>query len=270
MLDHWMHLSGEDGAYVGIGTERAYGALLQDRQPQRKIVVAVIDSGVDIEHDDISIWTNEDEVAGNGLDDDNNGYVDDVYGWNFIGGSDGENVYYDTFEVTREYARLSKQFEGVNPESLSGDDEALYAYFLEIEKAFDEEVQEMTNIYNNINQAAQLWDTANSLIADFLETDTFTIEQVNEISSEREEIDQAKSIILYFNQLGLTQGELLEELETFEGYLQKGLNPEFDPRDIVGDNYADSSERYYGNNNVTGPGCVSRDACCRHYRGLSR
>lgn len=53
--------------------------------PIEEVVVAVIDSGVDINHEDLqnSIWVNEDEIAGNGEDDDDNGYIDDVYGWTY-------------------------------------------------------------------------------------------------------------------------------------------------------------------------------------------
>lgn len=253
MLDHWMHLNGDDGAYVGIGTERAYQSVLADKEPLKKVVVAVIDSGVDIEHEDISIWKNDDEIAGNGVDDDKNGYVDDVYGWNFIGGPDGENIYYDTFELTREFARLNPVFEGVDSNTLSEEQQDEYAYFLEIKNDYEAEVQKMTEIYNNINGAAGMFDAANSIMGDFLKNEAFTVDDVKKTESPREEVQQAKSIILYFDELGLDQAQLLEERETFEGYLQKGLNTDFDPRGIVGDNYSDLTEKFYGNNNVTGP-----------------
>jgi subtilisin family serine protease len=53
------------------------------------IMVAVVDSGADLAHPDLNgiFWTNSGEVAGNGLDDDGNGYVDDVSGWNFVNGT---------------------------------------------------------------------------------------------------------------------------------------------------------------------------------------
>lgn len=253
MLERWMHFSGDDGAYVGIGTERAYTTLLKDKIPQQKVIVAVIDSGVDITHEDISIWKNTDEIPENGIDDDQNGYVDDVYGWNFIGGADGDNVYYDTFEVTREMARLNPKYEGVDAASVSEADKAEYSYYIEVKEAFEAEVEEMTGIYENIKNAAGVFEAANSIMADFLETDAFTIDQVKQVSSPRQEVQQSKDIILYFDQAGISQEQILDELKKFEGYLEKGLNTSFDPRGVVGDNYADLDERYYGNNNVTGP-----------------
>jgi len=58
------------------------------------VTVAVIDSGVDISHQDLSnnIWGNTGEIASNGIDDDGNGYTDDVYGWNFGIGQNNNNV----------------------------------------------------------------------------------------------------------------------------------------------------------------------------------
>lgn len=74
-----------------MNTEIAYKALAG--KTSKTVVVAVIDSGIDVEHKDLQgkIWVNEDEVPNNGIDDDNNGYIDDIHGWNFLGGSDGKN-----------------------------------------------------------------------------------------------------------------------------------------------------------------------------------
>ena len=93
-----------------IGTDQVYNGPLKNKNGI-PVVVAVIDSGVDIEHEDLKdiIWVNHDEVPDNGIDDDNNGYIDDVNGWNFIGGPDGQQVKDDTYEMTRAYVILKKK-----------------------------------------------------------------------------------------------------------------------------------------------------------------
>src|SRR6478609_3043254 len=103
----WFLRDPETDHVQGVSAERTYLTLLKDK-PAKTVLVAVIDSGIDIEHEDLKdiIWTNEDEIPANGVDDDKNGYIDDVHGWNFLGGKDGQNVDEDTYEVTREYARL--------------------------------------------------------------------------------------------------------------------------------------------------------------------
>ena len=108
----WWMLDPELDRVPGISTEKAY-QFLQGRT-SRTVVVAVIDSGIDIEHEDLQdvIWSNSDEIAGNGIDDDKNGYVDDVHGWNFLGGGeDGHNVEFDSYELTREYVRLQAKIQ---------------------------------------------------------------------------------------------------------------------------------------------------------------
>lgn len=84
---NWFNLDLLENGYFGISTEKAYRELLKDKKPKENIIVAVIDGGVDISHPDLQhvLWTNKKEIPGNGIDDDGNGYVDDIHGWNFIG-----------------------------------------------------------------------------------------------------------------------------------------------------------------------------------------
>ena len=100
---NWYNLDSHNDQILGASVEKAYRDLLINKQPKKTIIVAVIDGGVDINHEDLkdNIWINEDEIPGNNIDDDQNGYIDDINGWNFIGNSNGENIHYENLEFTR-------------------------------------------------------------------------------------------------------------------------------------------------------------------------
>jgi len=102
---NWYNSDLTDNDVLGAGVEKAYAELLSGKPVKKTVIVAVIDGGVDITIDDLKekIWVNAKEIAGNGVDDDGNGYTDDLYGWNFIGNSKGENIVYENLEITRVY-----------------------------------------------------------------------------------------------------------------------------------------------------------------------
>lgn len=244
----------------GISAEKAYQTLLKD-QPSRTIIVAVVDSGVDIDHEDLRnvIWTNEGEIPDNGIDDDNNGYIDDVHGWNFIGGKDG-NVNQDTDEFTRTYVKLKKQFEGVDEKKISKKERPAYEEYLKAKQKFEKLVAENTEqyeLYNNLYQNVSLSvDTLKVL----LNTDTLTQELVQSFESSEPNLLFAKGFVLnIFRNIGTENSieEFVSELkaaaEHFQQIVEYGYNENFDPRSIVGDNYNDPYEKGYGNNDVKGP-----------------
>jgi cell wall-associated protease len=109
--ENWFNLDESTDSIRGVSAERAYALLLKGKKSV-PVIVAVIDGGVDVQHEDLQgkLWKNPKEIAGNGKDDDKNGYIDDVFGWNFIGGKDGKNVHFDTLELTREVARLRGKY----------------------------------------------------------------------------------------------------------------------------------------------------------------
>lgn len=123
-----------NGKGPGMNTESAYKML--KKRTSETVVVAIIDSGMDIEHEDLQgrIWVNEDEIAGNGIDDDNNGYIDDVHGWNFLGNANGENANDIRLEMTRIYAELDKKYGEMPVQITSEEDSEEYALYLEVKE----------------------------------------------------------------------------------------------------------------------------------------
>ncbi len=127
-----------NGKGPGMNTEKAY-KMLKNRQSET-VIVAIIDSGMDIEHEDLQgrIWVNEDEIPGNGIDDDNNGYIDDVHGWNFLGNANGENANDIRLEMTRIYAELDKKYGNMPVEIANEQDAEEYALYLEVKGKVEE------------------------------------------------------------------------------------------------------------------------------------
>ncbi len=250
----WLQLDKTDDNIRGISMERAYRALA-GRSPQRAVIVAVIDSGVDITHEDLQgrIWTNEGEVAGNGLDDDGNGYVDDVHGWSFLGGPNGENVFHDTYEITREILRLRPRYRDADPATLSASEREEYAYYQRLEQELAQKRAEYEELLPQMQMIEQATERAVSFLEPTLGSGPYTPEQLQPGIVDTPDVRQAKGLMNYLLQNGLAPADVTQQRVQVANMLKYGYNLEFDPRPVVGDDYGDLSERLYGNPDVTGP-----------------
>lgn len=271
--EDWYLKDPETDSVQGVSSERAYATLLKDK-PSRTVVVAVIDSGVDIEHEDLkdNLWINEDEVAGNGQDDDKNGYVDDVHGWNFIGGKEG-NVDADTYEVTREYARLKPQYENIDEKDVSKKNRDEYAYWKEVKAKYERDSKFSKEQYDQYMEQYELYTNAfmtihycDSLLQQSL-GQPVTKSSLANVEASNDTIRFAKETLTRILQSVEGDVEVSAFLEELAGYIEQlkegvhhyetaveyGYNTEFDSRKIVGDTPGDVNEKYYGNNDVEGP-----------------
>ncbi len=252
---NWFHLDRASRRMPGLATATAYETVLKGRSPRDTVRVAIIDSGIDVTHEDLTAttWTNEDEVAGNENDDDNNGYVDDVHGWNFIGGPDGKNVNQDTYELTRLYVKLKDRFADVDSAAVTPDNREDYQRYRTLRRKFQQKRQKAKKELNNVQQARDAVQFAEKVLTDYLGADTLSQATVDTISTDDQKVTKARDILLYFYRQDLTPTDIYDYYDHLERKVEYNYNPEFDPRSIVGDDYADKTERYYGNNDVTGP-----------------
>jgi len=247
---NWQLLDETADGVPGISSERAIHDLLAGKQPARTVLVAVIDGGIDTAHVDLraNLWTNTKEVMGNGRDDDNNGYVDDLHGWNFIGGKDGKDVHYDTFEVTRLYGWCTGT--GPTPGPVSPDEKSkcddIKREFEKTRNETRENLQQFTQIEEFLSQALPILKKAAG-------TDSLTKTNVAAIHPESQQVAQAKQVYLRLAAEGITPKDVMEAKTEYESRMQYGLNPAYNARTIVGDDYNVTSQRGYGNYDVMGP-----------------
>ncbi|MCZ4410132.1 S8 family serine peptidase [Cryomorphaceae bacterium 1068] len=228
----WFNLSFVEGETAGADVSDAL-KLIGD-SPLDTIIVAVIDDGVDIYHEDFEgkIWTNIDEIPDNGLDDDGNGYIDDVHGWNYLGNPNGENIKYETLELTRLYRQYSKEFEHREASSISKSEDKDYKTYLQYKEEFEEELTAIETQFSEYAQLAALYKGAQAFYFEEVGGDTFSIEILNGWNPRSQDGEQVKSFLLLAEREGLS--EYLEEgAEYFENFLEYNLNIDFDPRPLV-------------------------------------
>jgi cell wall-associated protease len=248
----WFHLDSRDHKIQGVSTQKAYEFL--KGRPSKTVVVAVIDSGIDVDHEDLKdiIWVNKGEIPGNGIDDDGNGYVDDVHGWNFIGGADGTNVEHDTYELTRLYASLREKFEGPDAKKFQKKEKENYALYKRVKEDYEKKVKEAEGHAAQFGPIYNAFVATEAIISRHLEKEDFTLEEIAAIRSVDEQVNKAKQLQLYFAENGMKKSDIMAFKKHLDDQMEYHLNLNYDPRHIVGDDYANTKERHYGNNDVKG------------------
>jgi len=241
---------GKDGFY-GISLNKTYTELLKGKK-STPVTVAVIDSGVDTLHQDLSqvLWKNPKEKPGNGKDDDKNGYIDDVYGWNFLGGKDGRSVGKDTEEAERLFKNLGAQ------KTILPRDTALYS---KLKTKYEAPLMANRAKLKDFQESFQGIKWADSLLHIGLKKDTIKGTDLENFSSQDPKIENARKGLLSLLQgnkmMDISIDQFRDEFGAYVTTLEESVAkldlPLVNYRaDIVRDNYADFSDRYYGNNDV--------------------
>lgn len=253
---NWHNMDPELNKVWGIGTDRAYDELLKNKK-SKTVIVAVIDNGVDINHEDLKdvIWVNEDEIPDNGIDDDNNGYIDDIHGWNFLGNSDGENINQATLEVTRLYRMYNKIFDGMTEQEIIDTGIVDYAYYKKVVDTYNEKSGEYSLQKAAFENAVHKFFKFDSALISQTGKEDYTREDLKKLkTSKGTSIDSARRYMLFINKLGLDRKKFEEGVKYYTSKLKYHYNVDFYVRDsIIGDDPSVWSDINYGNNDVSGP-----------------
>lgn len=253
---NWYNLDLLQDGYFGISTEKAYKELLKDKKPAGKIIVAVIDGGIETEHEDLKgvIWTNPKEIPGNGIDDDGNGYIDDVHGWNFLGSKKG-NLAFDNLELVRIYRELSPKYRStIKSTPLDSTEKEEYKLYNKVASEFGRKYDDAERTFSVLSVIHKVLDS----VARRSVKNQPTLEEINQYKADTEEEEQVKKII---NSGSKDSGgfdkfykDIMDSYRQYDVMLKYNLNQKYDQRqELVGDDYKNSKERLYGNNDVKGP-----------------
>lgn len=257
--ESWFTLDQTKDGVQGTSANEALAKLKAKGKKGQTIIVAVLDSGVDYKHEDLKdiMWVNPGEIPDNGKDDDGNGYIDDIHGWNFLGGANGKSVGHETLELTREYVRLSKKFSGTNGKNLYGDAKKEFEYYQKIKEDFEEQRGQAEGMKAQLEGQFVKIEEAFATIQKATGKMNFTAEDLAKMDAgDNEELKNAiglsQRVIAQVTPENLAEQKAAAS-EYATGQLEYNLNPDYNPRTIVGDDPNDLNNRFYGNNEYQGP-----------------
>lgn len=241
-----------DGIY-GTGATKAYEMLNAAGKKSTTVIVAVIDSGVETDHPDLKdvIWVNEDEIPANGIDDDNNGYIDDVNGWSFLGGAT-EDIGKEALELARMYLMESKYFEGKKAQDIPANERARFATYEKIKIAFEQEINEKQASLKNIRALAEYMRRVEDQTGQPFSKEG-NLAYVANTDLDKKMQGRMKQILLI-----IPADQLSTEIKAAEESVANSIAMSMQNADsirtaIVGDNPNDLSSKIYGCNRYEGP-----------------
>jgi len=262
----WYHNDFKTTKTYGVNTQNAYKYLESKGLKPKTVVVGVLDSGVEVDHPGLAanMWRNANEIPGNGIDDDGNGYVDDIYGWNFLGGKNGDTDV-DNMEVTRVVKKYQSVFEGEDSTLNKANQAKMpeeFEMYMKSKSIFNEKYMEAKKNFEFYTKLNSLVPVMIKLLGD----KTLTSETLASLKPADQNEAFAAQILQQLmtdpsaagksgQEVGKYMGDQMKEaLDYYGPQATKQYNRDFDPRqEIVGDNYDDYSEKKYGNNHYEGP-----------------
>ncbi|WP_082994973.1 S8 family serine peptidase [Aquimarina megaterium] len=255
-LKSWHHKDISNDTIPGVSLDRAYAELLQGKKG-KEVIVAVLDTKLDINHEDIKqqIWINPDEIPDNRIDDDNNGYIDDCNGWDFLSNTKGEYLTYENFEMVRIIRKYHPVFKDKSTEDILDNQKNKYELYRRVKKELHEYIDEEKDFIVYANRWLDTYPKAKKNLKKLFPKEEYTISQLDSVLNTTQNDSLAQSHTKMIK--AAIKYDLTPELyKNYRDQTEEGLkttaNVDFKEREIIGDNEEDISNIYYGSNQVYG------------------
>ncbi|TXD49753.1 S8 family peptidase [Polaribacter sp. IC073] len=256
----WSHMDLQTDSIPGMSVAKAHQFL--EGKKGTTVIVAIADSGIDVEHEDLKdvAWVNPKEIAGNNKDDDNNGYVDDMHGWNFLGNKAGTIVNADQLELTRIVKKGMDKFGDKKASEIADADKTEFEEYLKLKEKHTKSIaahqQELVNLQQTEDRISQVEQNFKE-VKQFMGTKELSVENLK--SAKPESAQLAAKIADVSNMIGrgMSEAGLLDYKKQLADYKKgkeasKSYDLDFNARQTLGDDLYDITDKFYGNNNVIG------------------
>jgi subtilisin family serine protease len=244
----WGHADIEQDTIPGMSVLQAYKFLMGKNSTE--VIVAVNDSGIDLKHEDLKnvLWVNDKEIAGNGIDDDKNGFVDDIHGWNFLG-----DIYDENLEITRIIKLKSKKFDGKTEAQIDKKDKEEYDEYIKLKEVFDKKLGEASESKNKYSFYYKMYEDAHNSMVKSTGKEVYSIADVEAILTDNEALMKTKEMTIKILKSGSSYAEQMEQVkggvDYFSSQVDAHYNLDFNPRKVLNNDENDYATKIYGDGN---------------------
>ena len=254
---NWYIQNQDSTGVYGISLDKAYSFIKSKKIKSKQVVVAVIDSGIDTLHEDLQsiLWTNPKEIPNNGIDDDKNGFIDDIHGWNFLGGKDGRNVKKDSYEAARVYNKLKLKYNNLTADdsSLNEIEKTEWTLFKKTQKKLVGDINPEEIAY--LKKLMPIFLKGDSVISKDLGKKEYNCTDLEKYTTTNTDAKKTKLFLLQLCKGNgtddITNNQIIDE---FDGQLRKAEAADHSPEEyrkqIVQDDESNINDRNYGNNDL--------------------
>jgi cell wall-associated protease len=251
---NWQHKDVIEDSIPGVSLDKAYREILPFKKGDT-VIVAVLDTGLDINHKEFEniLWKNEKEISNNGIDDDKNGYIDDLYGWNFLGNNKGDNVSITNYECVRFIRLYDSVFKNKSKEDFYGKDTLLFKQYKSALIQYNKKLERAEKAFKDYTTVLEKYEESVIALKPYFPNENFTIEKLDAISTEDDSlkyhIKEMKTCVKY----NMTRDWFLYKKKWATIRYEKHLGVSgYNESDIIGDDPNDITNTDYGNNKVEG------------------
>lgn len=261
-IQGWPHADIYKDTIPGMSLERAY-EFLADKKGTT-VILGVLDSGIDNEHEDLkdNVWTNTGEIVGNGKDDDNNGYIDDIHGWNFLGGEGQETK--EQLEVTRIYKMLRGKYDGKSISDMGASEKDGYRYYDKVKTDFEKRQKNAQEDFAKVKENYEYYEKVVLYVGDAHKAMVEKLNKTDYTLDDLQSLDESERspVLMRILEYGDKPDEVVEQFkeayehtkEAYDHYASvvEMYNLDFVGRQATGDDPYDIKDVPYGNAFTTG------------------
>ncbi len=256
VLKNWHFKDIKIDTLPGISLERAYDSLLQNKKG-KEVIVAMIDTEIDINHEELenAIWKNNNEIPNNGIDDDKNGYIDDIHGWNYIGNLKGENIIYSNKECVRIIQKYQTKFEGKKEKDIPYKDKNNYELYSSAKKYYDNKLKNAKSDQEYGNFLFNGYPKAKKAMKELFPKEDYTTKMLDSIYTKYKKSNVEIANHAYFIsdciKYNLSEKWIKDYKRGADNKVQKTYNLEYYDRKNIDDKADDINFINYGNSYIS-------------------